>query len=273
MRTPDRNGEGRKYALTADEDEADFWGFAHDAEGLFTPLPGEDEGARRVRFTGCDPRGGLLKSTGRVGSRRAAAGNAWLGVLGADGASMGSYFVNYVTVTDVRPSPRGGGLVDLTVTLWCDQLLPGAAEVWDLIRAGRLQRTGLWHGLDPEARRAWLSVALCSREYRRRGRPDAPAGRVFTLDGRHVVDADSFYCAIGEAVNGPCGYFGWNLDALVDCLRGRWGATAPFTLEWQDSAEARSRLEEIRPGPDDEETLFDVILEIFEEQGVRVVLR
>ncbi|MFE0701069.1 barstar family protein [Streptomyces sp. NPDC058872] len=56
---------------------------------------------------------------------------------------------------------------------------------------------------------------------------DAPAGQVFTLGGRHIVDRDAFYCAIGEVVNGPGGYFGWNPDALDDCLRGGWGATAP----------------------------------------------
>jgi hypothetical protein len=66
----------------------------------------------------------------------------------------------------------------------------------------------LWCELAPEDRRAWLSVALWSREYRRQGRPDAPARQAFTLDGRHI-----------------------------------------------------------------EVALFDLLLEIFEEQGVSVILR
>ncbi|WDG27606.1 hypothetical protein N7925_04270 [Streptomyces sp. CA-278952] len=45
------------------------------------------------------------------------AGNAWLNPLDGDGATMGSYFVNEVTVVSVRPSARGAGLVDLTVAL------------------------------------------------------------------------------------------------------------------------------------------------------------
>jgi RNAse (barnase) inhibitor barstar len=272
MRTPGR-GEGQTYTLASAEDKNDFWGFAHGAEGLFTALPGNEEGDRRVRLVGCSPRGGLLKSVERVGTRRADAGNAWFGILDAGGATVGSYFVNCVTVVEVRPSDHGVGLVDLTVTLWCDQALPGADRVWDLVREGRLNRTGLWHGFGPRDRRAWLSVALWSRENRRRGKPDAPAGRVFTLDGRHIVDADSFYCAIGEAVNGPGGYFGWNLDALNDCLRGGWGATAPFTLQWESAAEARARLVEHKPAGDGEAALFDLVLKIFEEHGVRVVLR
>ncbi|MER0240523.1 barstar family protein [Streptomyces sp. HSW2009] len=201
------------------------------------------------------------------------AGNAHLDLIDRAGAVMGSYFVNEVTVLGVEPSSHGTRLVDLTVTLWCDGALAEAEQVWDLVRSGRLNRTGMWHGLTPEGRRAWLSVALSSRQYRRRGRPDARAGQVFSLDGRHIVDEDTFYCAIGEAVNGPGGYFGWNLDALDDCLRGGWGATAPLTLHWESSAESRTRLAKPVPAGDREVTLFDLIQKLFEERGARVVLR
>ncbi|MEU4220725.1 barstar family protein [Actinoplanes sp. NPDC026623] len=40
----------------------------------------------------------------------------------------------------------------------------------------------------------------------------------------------------------PGGYFGWNLDALVDCLRGGFGARTPLRLAWHDSAVAREHL-------------------------------
>ncbi|SNT51948.1 Barstar, RNAse (barnase) inhibitor [Actinacidiphila glaucinigra] len=272
MQTSGRNSEGQKYTLTSDEDDSDFWGFAHEAEGFFTPLQ-DAEGARRVHLEGCLPQAGLLKSVDHVGSRRAMAGNAWFGLLDGDGTTMGSYFINEVTVVDVKPSGRGVGLVDLTVTLWCEDALPGAERAWNLVRTGHLNRTGMWHELAPEDRHAWLSVALWSREYQRQGRPDAPAGQAFTLDGRHIVDRDSFYCAIGEAVNGPGGYFGWNLDALDDCLRGGWGAATPFTLHWDSSAEVRARLAEHVPTEDGDIALFNLLLDIFNERGVSVVLR
>lgn len=272
MRTAGPGSEGRKYALASDEDDSDFWGFAHDAEGLFTPLP-DGEGTRRVLLEGCSPQGGLLESIGHVGARRARAGNAHIALLDPDGATMGSYFVGEVTVVEVEPSARGAGLVDVTVTLWCEDALPGAERVWDLVRTARLNRTGMWRELTAEERQAWLSVALWSREYRRQGKPYAPAGQVFALDGRHIVDEDSFYCALGEAVNGPGGYFGWNLDALDDCLCGGWGAAAPFTLQWDSSAEARARLVEPVPVGDREVPVFDLILEIFQERGVSVILQ
>ncbi|MFI9781752.1 barstar family protein [Streptomyces sp. NPDC051956] len=269
MRTTGRGGgQEQTYALTSDEEDGDFWGFAHEAEGLFTRLPGE-EGARRVHLAGCLPQGGLLKSVDHVGSRRAVAGNAWFDLLDGDGATMGAYFLNEVTVVDVKPSARGAGLIDLTLTLWCENALAGAERMWDLIRAGRLNCTGMRHDLAPEERHAWLSVALWSREYQRQGRPDAPAGHVFTLDGRLIVDRDSFYCAVGGAINGPGGYFGWNLDALDDCLRGGWGATTPFALHWDSSAEARARLAEAEPISDGEVSLFDLLLEILKKRGVR----
>lgn len=99
-----------------------------------------------------------------------------------------------------------------------------------------------------------------------------PQARCSPWTGRHIVDEDSFYCAIGEAVNGPGGYFGWNLAALDDCLFGGWGATAPFTLHWEYSAEARARLAERLPAGDREIALFDLLLEIFEGRGVSVIL-
>ncbi|MEE4419111.1 barstar family protein [Streptomyces bugieae] len=261
----------RNYALTSEEDENDFWGCAQGARGLFSPL--EEEGWRQVEWVGSAPEGGLLASLDHIGGRRAVAGNAYLDVLDAEGVSMGSYFVNDVTVLAVRPSPLGTDLVDVTVRMWCDQAMPGSGEVWELIRAGRLTRTGRWQERDAAGRRAWLSVALWSHRYQRRGRPDAPAGTVFTLDGRHIVDEDSFYCALGEAVNGPGGYFGWNLDAVDDCLRGRWGATSPFTLEWQHSSVARTRLVNHPAVQDDTPSLFALLLEIFEERGVEVLLK
>ncbi|UBU19107.1 barstar family protein [Nonomuraea gerenzanensis] len=72
--------------------------------------------------------------------------------------------------------------------------------------------------------------------------PDRPAGTTYHLDGRFVTDIEGFHCAIGEAINGPGGYFGWNLAALGDCLRGRWGAEPPFRIVWHDSDVARRHL-------------------------------
>lgn len=75
-----------------------------------------------------------------------------------------------------------------------------------------------------------------------------------------MVDEDSFYCALGEAVNGPGGCFGWNLDALADCLRGGWGARPPFTLYWRQPHNARPALASVSAP----------LLEVLREGGVSV---
>lgn len=103
----------------------------------------------------------------------------------------------------------------------------------------------------------------------RAGATDRPPGTTYDLDGRYVTDVEGFYCALGEAVDGPGGYFGWNLDALDDCLRG-----TPFTLVWHDSAVARAHLvdgyDRRRLGP---AVTLDTLLDLFAEHDVTVVQR
>lgn len=67
---------------------------------------------------------------------------------------------------------------------------------------------------------------------------------VYVLDGRRIGTLEDFWREIGEAVNGPEGYFGGNLDALNDCLRGGFGTPDDddFRFEWYDHARSRERL-------------------------------
>lgn len=216
-----------RYRLIGDDDD-ELWGYTRDAAGLFAPGSSEPEakGSRRVELLGCAPQGNLRRGVEHLGTRRAAVGNACFDFLDSAGQCMARYFVNEVTVEQVEPSPADPELSDVTVSLVCDELSPEAEWPWGLFRSGRPTPNGMWRPLGPAARRAWLSVALHRRAYR--PRPDDPPGKRYELDGRYIVDEDSFYCAIGEAVNGPGGYFGWNLDALDDCMRGRFGATPPL---------------------------------------------
>jgi RNAse (barnase) inhibitor barstar len=44
---------------------------------------------------------------------------------------------------------------------------------------------------------------------------------VYDVRGERIASLEDFYREIGEAINGPGGYFGRNLDAFNDCLAGR----------------------------------------------------
>lgn len=47
--------------------------------------------------------------------------------------------------------------------------------------------------------------------------------KTYRIDGTRIGSKPDFYAEIGRAVNGDGGYFGSNLDALADCLRGGFG--------------------------------------------------
>jgi RNAse (barnase) inhibitor barstar len=175
------------------------------------------------------------------------------------------------TVTAAEPSRLDAGLLDVTVD--SDPREPQAAGILDILGyrcAGQPPQRNLWAGYDRELRHQWSGVALGHMS----GAPDRPPGTTYDLDGRFVTDIEGFYCAIGEAINGPGGYFGWNLDALNDCLRGRFGAQTPFRLVWQDSAIAREHLvagyDQRHLGP---ATTLEDVLDMLTEHRIEIDLR
>jgi RNAse (barnase) inhibitor barstar len=143
------------------------------------------------------------------------------------------------TVQACEPSQLSAGLLDVTIDSDPREPLPtgllGILQHWS---TGRPAETNLWAGYDRQLRHHWAGVALTHRSKA----PDQPAGTTYHLDGRFVTDIEGFYCAIGEAINGPGGYFGWNLDALNDCLRSGFGARTPFRLVWHNAAVAHQHL-------------------------------
>ncbi|WP_328860226.1 barstar family protein [Streptomyces sp. NBC_00306] len=68
--------------------------------------------------------------------------------------------------------------------------------------------------------------------------------KTYVIDGAEVTGLDSFWRVIGEAVNGPEGYFGRNLDAFADCLSGGMGTPddGDYRIEWRDHESSRRAL-------------------------------
>ncbi|MFJ6511823.1 barstar family protein [Streptomyces sp. NPDC091406] len=67
---------------------------------------------------------------------------------------------------------------------------------------------------------------------------------IYVLDGRRIRTLEDFWLVMGEAVNGPGGYFGRGLDSFADCLRGGFGTPDDddFAVEWHDHAESARAL-------------------------------
>jgi RNAse (barnase) inhibitor barstar len=250
------------------------YGTCRDVTGVFrkqaAPVP-------QIRLLGCRPETPLLTAFGAVGQptkagRRRRQIHADVHAVTADGSAarvIGAVISG--TVEAGEPSRLGDGLLDVTVASDPREPLPtGVLAVLEHWYAGRPTEKNLWSGYDRQLRHHWAGAALAHHS----STPDRPASTTYDLDGRFVTDIEGFYCAIGEAINGPGGYFGWNLDALDDCLRGRFGARTPFRLVWHDSAVARANLgtgyDPHRLSP---AITFDYLLDIFTAHHVELDLR
>lgn len=92
-------------------------------------------------------------------------------------------------------------------------------------RSRRAELLGCAHRDRPRSALGRLSTVLIHHAFR--SVPDRLRGTAYHPGGRRITDEDGSYCALGEAVNGPGGCFGRNLDvcdALEDCPRGTRGA-------------------------------------------------
>jgi RNAse (barnase) inhibitor barstar len=100
--------------------------------------------------------------------------------------------------------------------------------------------------------------------------PDGPV--IFRIDGRKIKSTKDFYREIGFAVNGPGGYFGRNLDALADCLRGGFGTPEDraYEFEWEHSALSRRYLKDVQRG---QHSFFDSVRDVFDNAGVALNLK
>jgi hypothetical protein len=270
-RDPSQRPDAIGFRLTTYEDED--LGECADIAGLFVERP-EPPGVPAV-LVGCRPEEPLLAALAALEADRRAERRrvtATLLAVAADGTAVSTLSGIFALVTGAQPSAVGPGLLDVAFDgPVIDPLPVGARPIWDLWYAGRPPERNMWADLDRSLRHEWSGAAL---SHFRQPDPDGGTRREFHLDGRFVTDIDGFYCAVGEAVNGPGGYFGWNLDALNDCLRGRWGAEPPFRLVWHD---ARIAARHLVPGYDHhrraDAVTMDELLEMFREYGVDVKLR
>ncbi|MEV6757649.1 barstar family protein [Streptomyces sp. NPDC051214] len=170
-----------------------------------------------------------------------------------------------------RPSSHGPDLIDLELD--AERFTPEpdyVRRIWEQWYAGPPRAPGAWTALDTRHRGAWLDLVRergCRRTHHAR-----PSGHAYTLDGGHITDEPGLYLALGEAVNGPGGYFGGCLAALDDCLRGAFGYTAPATLLWRNAETARTHLSRSLTPSGRRYDLFAEVLDVLAEGGVGVTL-
>jgi RNAse (barnase) inhibitor barstar len=217
------------------------------ADGPADPQDRSQAPFQPARLQGCRPAPALhraLMALARgAGNPGGALHRRWINTsilsVALDGTATATGAHLQASVTGAHPSTLGGGLLDVTFDdAIADPLPTEARRIWELWRAGHPSEQGHWVSYGPAGRRHWVAAAAAHHHKT----ADRPAGTTYHLDGRAVTNIEGFYCAFGEAINGPGGYFGSNADAVHDCLRGGFGATRPFRLVWRDFAVARTHL-------------------------------
>ncbi|WP_326579061.1 barstar family protein [Streptomyces sp. NBC_00481] len=138
---------------------------------------------------------------------------------------------------------------------------PKAGDIWRRWAAVEPLQYGEWARLPVGDRSSWLHVAQNSwfsalREPVRYGE-----SAIVAINGRFIADKCSLFCALGEAVNGPGGYFGSNLDALADSLSKTRQASPISRVVWSELSTAR----EMAGGE-----FVDSVIGLFREFGVEV---
>ncbi|WP_405462833.1 barstar family protein [Streptomyces anulatus] len=203
----------------------------------------------------------------QVGRARRKTERAELQVVDRQGATIGAYDIGRVSAA-FRPElvPSGADRPDLGYSFLgrtCEY--PWAGEIWRQWAAtGRPVEPGEWARHPSDWHESWMHVVQTAWFDSGRSATRYETGGTAVVDSTAITTRDGFYCALGEAVNGPGGYFGSNLDALFDCLRTmRRDEASPFRLVWRNVAVSQEAL-----GSD----FTERVLALFEECGVETEL-
>lgn len=208
-----------------------------------------DEGRQNELFTAFDIEGFFVDSVHSESNLAVIVGASPLGrtaklpklfedveihVLDSVGDLIGRYYVGRFEVREIWSGKSVAGGADLSVSLFGNTYpYPMAREIWRRWSVALPRDTGEWARYPPKFHGDWMHVArkawfTAGREAKRYG------DMIDEINGENLSNMDSFYCAIGEAANGPGGYFGANLDALEDCLINSEVQIRPFRIPWRD---------------------------------------
>jgi hypothetical protein len=222
-----------RYGLRGDTRLAALFAQWHDMEGFFVGResafdahenPAEEPATVRVSLHGVE---WLDAATDRP-TRTLDLGDAALEVLDGAGHVLGDYSLWDTALT----VPGGPSEATLTARLGA---LPhaGGAAVWDRWRAARPTQPNGWAQVPIGEREAWLEVARIVA-FRDNRTPYRALSDQHELDGRHIDDLASFFCAVGEALAGPGGTCGSSFADLADYLRHAPRSTPRSRLVWRD---------------------------------------
>jgi len=145
--------------------------------------------------------------------------------------------------------------VTLAGWVWCYP--PGYHKAWKLRLNNEITNKNIWKGFEKNELQGWLVYALHTTQIN-----EIKKNISIRIDGNEFHNLDSFFCTLGEEINGIGGYFGREIYALYDCLRGDFGVESISELTWLNHKRSKKLFK----------TKFDEILQVFTDHQVKVIL-
>ncbi|MBT2224460.1 barstar family protein [Nonomuraea sp. NEAU-A123] len=216
--------------VVLEEESRDVLVAAEEVFGFFVELP---ESSQEVVFQGIHEV--------RKGRRRTE--DAVLEIVNFRRRKIGEYFIGRAVLGDVGFEAEEGARSRVSYRCFGNRCeYPEAAEIWRRWASDVALLKGEWIQRPMSYQDAWLHVVQNSWFALKRRAARYGTDEVAHLDGAQILTIPGFYCALGEAVNGPGGYFGSNLDALADCMSSDYGEGALVKIVWQDCQASRRSL-------------------------------
>ncbi|SFN10867.1 Barstar, RNAse (barnase) inhibitor [Chryseobacterium oleae] len=134
---------------------------------------------------------------------------------------------------------------------------PGYHKAMKMRLNNEITEKNIWKNFRKEELQGWLVYALHTMKIY-----EVKENISIEIDGNKFHNLDSFFCALGEEVNGIGGYFGRGIYALFDCLRSDFGVKSISELKWLNHQTSKKLFK----------TKFDEILQVFADHNVKVIL-
>ncbi|MFG2023837.1 barstar family protein [Streptomyces sp. NPDC048825] len=219
--------------MVTDEESGDLLVTAEEVEGFFVD---PEEESPEVVF--------LRAREVNKGKRRT--DDAVLQIVNRQGECIGEYFIGRAVLGDTGAESPDGKISSVSYRFFgnrCDY--PAAAKIWRRWASGVTVKRGEWLQWPVRQHSAWLHVVQTAWFTANRSAARYGVDDVIHLDGAHIATKSGFFCALGEAVNGPGGYYGSNLDALADCISSNSGEGPLVKIVWRDFRASQGSLDHV----------------------------
>lgn len=147
---------------------------------------------------------------------------------------------------------------NLTLTGYVWHQPKGYYKAWIMKMNNQINDKKIWKSFEKDELQGWLVFALNNMHSE-----ISKENIKIEIDGNDFNNLDEFFCTLGEEINGIAGYFGRNIPALYDCMRGVFGVGSIKELTWKNHNRSKKLFK----------TKFNEILQIFKEFNVKTNLQ